>query len=789
MQPSPEPIAPDQFGPYEVYERLGLGGMATVCRAKKRGEAGFERSVALKRMLSHLSEDQSFVESFIREAKVSSILVHPNIAQVYDFGRINGVYYIAMELVPGFDLRKLLRYANRANESIPLAVVLSILGEMCDALEYAHTCLDEQGIPLRIIHRDISPSNIIVANTGHVKVIDFGIAKANSRQLHTESGQVKGKLGYMSPEAALGMQLGPVSDVFSMGVVAWELMTASPLFSARSDFETMRKIREAEVAAPSAHNPACPPDLDRLILSALERNSERRLASAAQFRRGLDAVAARVGIQMGSRAVAEWIRQFIQPEDYSRYSGRSVPQEAPTSVLRPSQKAALQRSQDEIQLAAEIWGEDAGPQSLASQPDFVVVNPNARNLPSLAMPTAQYTPSHARGPLPLQANPSYPNLPQPPQSAPPGYMPASMQQIMPYAVPQQRATGKSGRGGLYLLLGLAVVASGLGVALGLKHNKSPDAPSAGLATIKSTIAFKVEPASAIVEVDGTPVTGEVEMTAGEHAVTAHDPTAKPLTRSITVKAGEAHQLFELALAPAVAHVSIDSNPRGLAIELDGKPAGTTPAKIEALAGSHHVVVQGATEVWTNDFVAVADAKLELMAPLATTATSSTTPTPTTTPTRPTHHDTVKHGAHHVAEVEPDKPDHTATPVPEPINEVPVPPPHVDPKPPIVVTPTGPPIEPAKPTRMPVVASTAVSKLAGDLPMMRGDHDGDVLAKMCIDESGSVTSVKLVKTAPDMPPDLAGALQKWRYRPYIGKDTKPQAVCFALSLHIVSKSDN
>ena len=786
MQPSSEPIAPDQFGPYEVYERLGLGGMATVCRAKKRGEAGFERSVALKRMLSHLSEDQSFVESFIREAKVSSILVHPNIAQVYDFGRINGVYYIAMELVPGFDLRMLLRYANRANESIPLAVVLSILGEMCDALEYAHTCLDEQGVPLRIIHRDISPSNIIVANTGHVKVIDFGIAKANSRQLHTESGQVKGKLGYMSPEAALGMQLGPVSDVFSMGVVAWELMTASPLFSARSDFETMRKIREGEVAPPSAHNPACPPDLDRLILSALERNSERRLASAAQFRRGLDAVAARVGIQLGSRAVAEWIRQFVQPEDYARYSGRSVPQEAPTSVLRPSQKAALQRTQDEIQLAAEIWGEDAGPNSLASQPDFVVVNLNARNVPSMStpMPTAQYTPSQARAPLPLRASPSYQNIPH----APPGYMPAPMQQIMPYAVPQQRPGSKGGRRGLYLLLGLAVVASGLGVALGLKH-KSGDAPVTP--PIASTIVFEVKPASAIVEVDGKPVNGEVEMEAGEHTVTAHDPAAKPLTRSITVKAGEAHQMFELALAPAVAHVSIDSNPRGLAIELDGKPAGTTPAKIEALAGSHHVVVRGATEAWTNDFVAVGDQTLELVAPLAppppaTPVVVVQQPTTATQPqpTRPTHHESAKHGGHHVADAEPDKPDL----VPEPVKEPPpAPPTRVDPRPLVVGTP--PPVEPAKPTRMPVVAATAVSKVAGDLPMMRGDHDGDVLAKMCIDEAGSVTSVKLVKTAPDMPADLAGALQKWRYRPYIGKDAKPQAVCFALSLHIVTKSDN
>src|SRR5213595_2807097 len=138
MNPVRESVASETFGPYEVYERLGMGGMASVHRAKKRGPAGFERTVALKRMLQHLAEDRGFVDSFVREAKVASLLVHPNIAQVYDFGRINGVYYIAMELVSGFDVRKLLRYANRANESIPLPVVLSILGELCDALEYAH---------------------------------------------------------------------------------------------------------------------------------------------------------------------------------------------------------------------------------------------------------------------------------------------------------------------------------------------------------------------------------------------------------------------------------------------------------------------------------------------------------------------------------------------------------------------------------------------------------------------------------------------------------------------------
>jgi eukaryotic-like serine/threonine-protein kinase len=192
-----DPKETEHFGPYQVYERLGIGGMATVHKAKKRGPEGFEQSVALKRMLAHLAEDQTFVESFVREAKVASLLVHPNIAQVYDFGRIRGIYYIAMELVSGFDVRKLLRYASRSNEAIPLGVVMSILGELCDALDHAHNFVDEQGQRLDIVHRDISPSNLIVATTGHLKVIDFGIAKASSRQLHTESGKVKGKLGDM----------------------------------------------------------------------------------------------------------------------------------------------------------------------------------------------------------------------------------------------------------------------------------------------------------------------------------------------------------------------------------------------------------------------------------------------------------------------------------------------------------------------------------------------------------------------------------------------------------------
>ncbi|TMQ17470.1 MAG: serine/threonine protein kinase, partial [Deltaproteobacteria bacterium] len=220
----------EEFGPYLVYERLGIGGMATVHRAKKRGIAGFERGVALKRMLPHLTQDAEFIGSFVHEAKLASSLVHPNIAHIYDFGQINNVYYIAMEHVDGFNVRKLLRYSQQQKVVPPLGVVLSILCELCEALEYAHTFVDESGQAQGIVHRDVSPSNLIVARTGHLKVIDFGIAKARSQPLHTEAGRVKGKFGYMSPEAVMGRPVGPASDVFSAGIVAHELLTARPLF-------------------------------------------------------------------------------------------------------------------------------------------------------------------------------------------------------------------------------------------------------------------------------------------------------------------------------------------------------------------------------------------------------------------------------------------------------------------------------------------------------------------------------------------------------------------------------
>jgi serine/threonine protein kinase len=687
MNPAPDqnPSTPEQFGPYELYERLGMGGMATVYRAKKRGPEGFERSVALKRMLQHLAEDNSFVESFIREAKVASMLAHPNIAQVYDFGRINGVYYIAMELVAGFDLRRLLRHANRANESIALPVVFSILAELCDALEYAHGFVDETGTPQRIVHRDISPSNLIIAPTGHLKVIDFGIAKANSRNLRTETGMVKGKLGYMAPEVALGMSVGPGADVFSMGVVAWELITASPLFTGRTDFETMRRLREGQIAPPSNHNPTCPPELDRLVLQAVEREVDQRLPSAAAFRRELDGIASRHGIAMSARGVSDWITGM--PQTLEGYRGSSPIHEQSTAILRPGQGTTkLRRSEEEVSLASDIWGEDA--KSTAQ-----------------AMPDFDATSVAASGPY------SYP-LPAPPPSQ---NFPPSFAQQVAQALPPPRTR----RWPLIVIPILLVIAASLAVYLVSRPSKTtaPVAEGSGSALVpaRATLKLAITPADSIIAIGGKELgpgaQSEIELDPGVYSVAVRHDGFKPWSTTITLAAGE-HQTVEIAL------VAVEAAPIEVAV-------ATKPAPV---------------------------------------------PTPAKRPVRKTTH------AHAKATSEPaDIPlyrtDPVAPPAPDPT------PPKPDPIPP----------PPAQPARTPVVGANAVTKLSGELPSIKADAEsGDVLAKLCIDEQGRVSSMKIVKAPAGVADKLQHAFDTWRYKPYINQASKASPVCFPVSVRVIVK---
>src|SRR5262252_10513296 len=302
------------FGPFEILERLGVGGMATVHRALERGIEGFERIVALKRLLPHLAADASFIKSFVREAKLASLLDHANIVRIFECGRVGGEYFISMEYIDGRDVRRILRHARKISGPPPIDVTVGLLLQLCDALDYAHHKVDDAGHPMGLVHRDVSPSNVLVTHAGQVKIIDFGIAKAQSAQLHTQTGRVKGKLAYMAPEALAGKDLDARSDLFAVGVIAHELVTARPLFAAKNEYQTLMKVQRGDVMPPSTFNQACPAELDAIVLRALARDPDERFGGAGEMRDELLDMRRRYNLMTGHRDVSQWLEWAFQLE-------------------------------------------------------------------------------------------------------------------------------------------------------------------------------------------------------------------------------------------------------------------------------------------------------------------------------------------------------------------------------------------------------------------------------------------------------------------------------------------
>ena len=278
---------PQALGKYWLVDRIATGGMAEVFKAKTYGHGGFEHLLVIKRILSHLGEDQDFVDMFIDEAKVSVALQHANIVRLYDFGRIGDEWFMAMEFLDGKDVRNLLRKLSRARRFLPIEAAIFIAAEACKGLDYAHKKTDLHGRPFGIVHRDMSPSNLLVSYEGDVKVADFGIAKAKFSSETTLGGMLKGKYEYMSPEHALGMRMDHRADLFSLGVVLHEMLTGRRLFKTGSDVTTLEKVKAAQVPIPSEVNPRVPKALDRIVLKALSREPGDRWNSAAEMGQAL----------------------------------------------------------------------------------------------------------------------------------------------------------------------------------------------------------------------------------------------------------------------------------------------------------------------------------------------------------------------------------------------------------------------------------------------------------------------------------------------------------------------
>jgi serine/threonine protein kinase len=267
---------PSVFGKYLLLERLNVGGMAEVFVAKAFGVEGFERILAIKKILPTMAEDEEFITMFIDEARISVQLNHANIVHIHELGKHDEAYYIAMEYVSGRDLRAILERFRRRKEIMPTAMAVFVATRICEGLDYAHRKRDARGIELHIIHRDISPQNIILSYEGEVKLIDFGIAKAANRSQKTQAGILKGKFGYMSPEQVRGLPIDRRSDIFAVGVLLYEMLAGEKLFVGESDFSTLEKVRNAEIPALRQFNPDIPAKLEAVVRKALARDCQDR---------------------------------------------------------------------------------------------------------------------------------------------------------------------------------------------------------------------------------------------------------------------------------------------------------------------------------------------------------------------------------------------------------------------------------------------------------------------------------------------------------------------------------
>ena len=320
-------------GRYHLLARLAIGGMAEIFLARELGLEGFQRMVVIKRILPHLAAQPKYVEMFLREARIIARFNHPNITHVHELCAHEGDYHIVMEYVRGCTLRELCVLARERDRAVPHNVAVSLLIDACRGLHAAHELRDDDGRSLELIHRDISPHNLMTTMEGHLKLIDFGVAKTNIGSESTYSGQLKGKFAYMSPEQCLYKSLDRRSDVFALGIVLWELCTAESLFRRESELETLQAVADARVQPPSHLNPDLPLPVEAVIMKALAKDPDARFASAEEMRVALAEAARDCGLRADQDAVARFVREIAGERINARHDQNTEGSFTPTPSL------------------------------------------------------------------------------------------------------------------------------------------------------------------------------------------------------------------------------------------------------------------------------------------------------------------------------------------------------------------------------------------------------------------------------------------------------------------------
>lgn len=540
------------YGKYFLLDRIAVGGMAEVFKAKTFGVRGFERLLVIKRILPHLSKDEEFVEMFIDEAKIVVELSHANICQVTDLGKIGDNYFIAMEFINGKDLRAILKKCFTVKTPLSIPQALNIAIEILKGLEYAHSKVDTiTGKPLNLIHRDISPQNIMISYHGEVKIVDFGIAKTESKLHRTQAGVLKGKFGYMSPEQASGLELDPRTDIFSTGIILYEMLTGRRLFLGENDFETLEAIKECVVPPPSKYQPAITPELQAVVSKALSKEREDRFSSAQEMQVALTKILYASYPDFTSTNLSAFLKELFAAE---------IEQEQET----------LKRALDSL------------------PPDQVAAAAGAAELEN-----DRLTQTSGSRSVPSRPGVSRPSSVSRPVSAPGGLLGRSK------VLTKKSAAPSPWRAFLFFLVGALLVAGGWYYY----HPRKPKlVPAPGpAAQIPETGAIEISstPLKATVYIDGvqkgeTPVSLQLA-SKKTYVLRLEKKGFKPLSEQLFVTADQNKYSFKLEKElPVIGSLRIDSDPPGAKISYDGKKTDQeTPATIEGLSLNveHSIVLE------------------------------------------------------------------------------------------------------------------------------------------------------------------------------------------------------
>ncbi len=549
----------EKFGRYELLEKIATGGMAEIWLARQAGLEGFEKLIVIKRILPHLAESEEFIQMFLHEARVAVRLNHPNVVQIFDLGSQDRSYFIAMEYIHGEDARKVWRHSVEVGKALPVPLVCRIIADAAAGLDYAHKRTDQAGQPLNIIHRDISPQNILVSFEGAVKVVDFGIAKAADQASHTRTGVLKGKYSYMSPEQAAGKDIDQRTDQFALATVLWELLTLQRLFKRDNEIRTLQAVAACEVPTPSQVAPRVPKDLDAIVLKALAKDAERRYRDLRELQVALE----------------EWLLANRQPASATHLS------EFMKGIY--SERLARERASGRP-LSADVAAAPAPePKPAATRLAPRATPPSGQRLrpgPPIADPDAEPL-AGARDRTPIDS--------------PSERTSTTLSKRMRRAVARRKlAVGLAAAAGL---------AAGIALLFLLPHGHTgaaissaqPKSPGQQTASLKVT----TRPEGAQLTIDGRPHSERAPATVrglapGEHEVLAQLPGRLDARQRIELAAGKAASV-ELELDEATQEervsVSVVTLPKGAEIFVGGVKVGAAPttlklspnAKVEVVA--------------------------------------------------------------------------------------------------------------------------------------------------------------------------------------------------------------